>query len=62
MDPNKLAQRIRDACLQAAQNAYEDSGIQGLCAEGRWEAAIGAIQTLNLEQLTRTLEDKPPSE
>ena len=43
-----LAERVRDACLQAALHAYEDAGIQGLCAAGRWEAAVGAIETLDL--------------
>ena len=34
MELEDLAKRIRDACLQAALQAYEDAGIQGLCAEG----------------------------
>ena len=41
MDPDELAKRIRDAYLQAAVQAYEDAGIQGLGAERRWEAAAG---------------------
>jgi hypothetical protein len=51
-----LARRIRDACLEAALQAYEDAGIQGLCAEGRWEAAISALRTVELAPLLRELE------
>jgi hypothetical protein len=41
MELEDLAKRIRNACLEAVRQAYEDAGVQGLCAEGRWEAAIG---------------------
>ena len=54
-----FAKRIRDACLQAALQAYEDAGIQGLCAEGCWEAAICALKTLELVPLLHEL--KHPS-
>ncbi|MBN9463644.1 MAG: hypothetical protein J0H00_20735 [Burkholderiales bacterium] len=43
-----LAAAIRDACTRAAVEAYEDAGMQGLCAEGRFEAAIGAIERIDL--------------
>ena len=59
MEPEDLAKRIRDTCLEAALQAYEDAGMQGLCAEGRWEAAIGALKTLDLAPLLREL--KHPS-
>ena len=59
MDLEDLAKRIRDACLQAALQAYEDAGIQGLCAEGCWEAAICALKTVELAPLLREL--KHPS-
>jgi len=42
------AERIRQALLAAALAAYEDAGIQGLCEEGRWEAAVGAMRRLDL--------------
>jgi hypothetical protein len=53
MDVEDLAKRIRDACLEAVLQAYEDAGVQGLCAEGRWEAAVGALKTLELAPLLR---------
>ena len=54
-----LANRIREACLEAVLQAYEDAGIQGLCAEGRWEAAVGALKAVELAPLLR--EFKYPS-
>jgi len=53
MELEDLAKRIRDACLEALLQAYEDAGIQGLCAEGRWEVAVGALKTVELAPLLR---------
>ena len=53
MDLEDLAKHIRDRCIEAVLQAYEDAGIQGLCAEGRWEAAVGALRTVELEPLLR---------
>ena len=58
MELEDLAKRIRDACLQAALQAYEDAGMQGLCAEGRWEAVVGALKTVELAPLLRELKVK----
>jgi len=58
MEPEDLAKRIRDKCLEAALQAYEDAGMQGLCAEGRWEAAIGALKTVDLAPLLRELKQQ----
>jgi len=57
MEPEDLAKRTRAACLEAAVQAYEDAGMQGLCAEGRWEAAISALKTLELAPLLRELQN-----
>ncbi len=46
--PNSSAETIRAACLEAARRAYEDAGIAGICAEGRWELALDAIRSLDL--------------
>jgi len=47
------AESVRAACLSAALQAYEDAGIRGLCADGRWEAALAAIRQLDLFVLER---------
>lgn len=51
-DENRqLAESVRKACLTAAREAYEDAGLSGLCAEGRWEAALGGIAALDLAEV-----------
>jgi len=50
-DTRSLVDTVRAACLEAALAAYEDAGIRGLCAEGRWEAALAAIQHVNLSEM-----------
>ncbi len=44
---------IRDACVDAALEAWESAGISGLCFEGRWEVAIGAIRSLDPRKIER---------
>jgi quinol monooxygenase YgiN len=39
---------VRQACVDAALAAYEDAGVQGVCHEGRFEAAISAIRSLTV--------------
>jgi hypothetical protein len=51
VDPTGEA--IRAACLEAARAAYEDAGIAGLCEEGRWELALDAIRSLDLDAAAR---------
>ena len=51
MDDRILAEKVRAACLKTLLEAYEDAGVQGLCAEGRWEAALGALERLELAKL-----------
>lgn len=47
----QLAERVRAACVSAALAAYEDAGLSGLCAEGRWEYTIGVLRQLDLAPL-----------
>ena len=48
-----VAELIRGAFVDAAVRAYEDAGMRGLCAEGRWEAAVGALRSVDLRPLLR---------
>lgn len=50
-DPRSLAEAVRVACIEAALDAYEEGGVVGLCAEGRWEYAIAALRRLDLDAL-----------
>ena len=47
-DPQKVAEAVRQACVEAALDAYEDAQIRGLCREGAWEVAIEAIRSLDI--------------
>jgi len=47
-DRTQLAEAVRQACIAAALEAHEHAGIAGLCQEGRWEAAIEAVRSLDL--------------
>ncbi len=51
----QLAQAIRAACLQAAQQGYERAAADGLCDEGAFEVALDAIRSLDLDQILREL-------
>lgn len=50
-DPRELAEQVRAALVEAALNAWEDAGMRGLCAEGAWEVAVGAMRSLDLSRI-----------
>ena len=50
-DARRLAEAVRAACVAAAEQAYEEGGVRGLCAEGRWELALDAMRVLDVEAL-----------
>jgi hypothetical protein len=47
----QIAEAVRTACIAAALDSYEDASIRGLCHEGAWECAVGAMRTLDLKAL-----------
>ncbi|WP_372635001.1 acetyltransferase [Fodinibius sp.] len=47
----RLARKVRQACIEAAQEGFKDASMSGLCAEGAMESAISAIQKLDIEKL-----------
>ena len=51
----QMAEAVRQACLAAALQAYEDAGLSGLCHEGRWECAVDAIRAMPLRPLVHAL-------
>ncbi|HET7134169.1 MAG TPA: cyclodeaminase/cyclohydrolase family protein, partial [Gammaproteobacteria bacterium] len=55
------AEAARRALIDAALAAYEDAGLSGLCAEGRWEAAVDALRSLDLTHVARPRVDQPLS-
>lgn len=46
-----LAERVRAACISAAQEGYEDAAMAGLCGEGALEVAISAMRRLTVDDL-----------
>ena len=54
-DPLQRAEVVRQACVAAALQAYEDTGLSGLCYEGRWEYAVDAMRGLPLRPLLQAL-------
>ena len=54
-----LREQVRRACLAAARAAYDDALMRGICAEGALEAALGAIEMLDLDELSDN-ENKTP--
>jgi hypothetical protein len=48
----ELGETVRDACVAAALAGYEDAATAGLCQDGAFEAALGAIHRLDLAALT----------
>ena len=47
----EIAESTRRKLIQIALLAYEEAGLSGLCAEGRWEVALGAMQSCNVVSL-----------
>ncbi len=56
-DARRVAEAVRAACIAAAERAYEEGGVSGLCAEGRWELAVQAMYELDLDGATSTLRE-----
>jgi len=54
----RLAEAVRQACLNAARAGYENAGISGLCEEGRWECAVDAIRALDLNAVIAALPEE----
>lgn len=55
-DKMEMAESVRKACIEAARDGFRDASMSGLCAEGAMEAAVSAIQSLNLEKLIQNIE------
>ena len=47
----KVAEAVIKECRESLVAAYEDAGISGLCAEGRWEMALDSLRSINLSKI-----------
>lgn len=50
-DDRELARTVCDACIDAAREGFQDASMRGLCTEGAMEAAVSAIQKLDIETI-----------
>lgn len=55
----EVAERTVQACRAQLIAAYQDAGVSGLCGEGRWEAALGSLGSLDLKSLLGPRSLKP---
>lgn len=46
-----VARKVRSACIAAAEEAFREAAVSGLCMDGAVEAAVGAMQSLHLEEI-----------
>lgn len=44
-----VGRAVLSACAKAAETAYNDAGLSGLCQEGRWDIALAAMRSLELQ-------------
>lgn len=51
----RLAEAVREACIRAWREGYEEAGMSGLCAEGALEAALSAVQSLDLDAVVEAM-------
>jgi len=49
MATRRLAEAVRNACVEAARRGYEEAAMSGLCHEGAAEASIDAIRMLDID-------------
>ena len=47
----KAAEAIKQALIEVAMTAYEEAGLSGLCEEGRWGVAIGAMRSYEAKKI-----------
>lgn len=55
VDALEIARIVRNACVKAALNGYEQAQIAGLCQEGAWEVAVDTMRTLDLGAVVETV-------
>ena len=49
----EIADIVRKKCIEAAKEGFTDASMDGLCAEGAMEAAISAMQSLDLDRVIK---------
>lgn len=47
----EVAEKVRKICIQTAREGFREASMSGLCTEGAEEAAISAMQKLDLNNI-----------
>ena len=47
----EVAEATQRALVAVALQAYEEAGLSGLCGEGRWEVALGAMKDYDVRKV-----------
>ena len=50
----RVAESVRAACVEAAQEAYERARMDGVCDEGAWEVAVDIMRNLAVAPIIRS--------
>ena len=50
-DERALALSVREACRSVLQASWDEARLAGLCDDGAWEVALGALSRLTPEEL-----------
>ncbi|MHB8347125.1 MAG: acetyltransferase [Acidiferrobacterales bacterium] len=57
-EKRRVAEAVKQACIEAALLAYEDAGISGLCQQGALENALDAIRMLDVRAVIDGLRER----
>ncbi len=49
----RIGEAVRNACVHAALERYEQARMDGLCAEGALEVALDAVRSLDVRRLVQ---------
>jgi len=53
-DLTELAQQVKNTCLKAFQDGFEEAGISGLCHDGAVEYATDNVRSLDIDKIVAT--------
>jgi hypothetical protein len=57
-EDKRLAEAVREACLKAAREGYEQAAMSGLCHEGAVEASLDAVRMLDIAALVEQVKKR----
>lgn len=56
----ELAQAVKEACVKAAGEGFEEAGIAGMCREGAIEYALDNIRSIKIDNIIKTFLSNHP--